>query len=77
MARAVECHAQVMSVRYGEKISGWGKASGRVTMLSALPLVGLLVVRYLTLYSTKLFTLVELSMIFRTRLFALPLTRLM
>ena len=37
----------------------------------------LILARYLTVYSTKLFTLVELYMLFRTRLFTLPLTRLM
>jgi len=35
----------------------------------------LILARYLIVYSTKLFTLVELYMLFRTRLFTLPLTR--
>ena len=58
-----------------KKIEGGGR---RVGELPSFPLdhsTRLILARYLTVYSTKLFTLVELYVLFRTRLFTLPLTR--
>jgi len=60
-----------------KKIEGGGRRVGELLSFPLDHSTRLILARYLTVYSTKLFTLVELYMFFRTRLFTLPLTRLM
>jgi len=60
-----------------KEFEGGGRRVGELLYFPLDHSTQLTLARYLTVYSTKLFTLVELNMLFRTRLFALPLTRLM
>jgi len=60
-----------------KKIEGGGRRVGELLSFPLDHSTQLIVARYLTVYLTKLFTLVELYMLFRTRLFILPLNRLM
>ena len=59
-----------------KKFAGGGRLVGELLYFQLYHSTRLLLARYLTVYSTKLFTLVELNMLFRTRLFTPPLTRL-
>jgi len=60
-----------------KEFEGGGRRVGELLYFPLDHSTRLILARYLTVYSTKLFTLVELNMLFRTRLFTLPLTRLM
>jgi hypothetical protein len=60
-----------------KKFEGGGRRVGELVYFPLDHSTRLILARDLTVYSTKLFTLVELNMLFRTRFFTLPLTRLL